>query len=310
MTNFSLLTKKIEEGIQKRIATLDERFDLLKLEHPIIQIFDNKITLDIGGELFRTTVEVITSEESLFTSMFSGRIFVEPDPFDGSYFVDRSPQYFRYILEYLRYGKIRGLKAMDKFDKEGLLVEAYFYELSGLAEMLGGKKKSSSKTFEYEKDFDDNGVLSFLMNKSKTNQPKIVLTTGGGSTNANYIITSSGSCDYGISQERASEILGANQPWTLCSPTTSGVNNLIVDLGKDNLLALTACTFSCVYSPGSYFSNCTLFGSNDNTTWATITKVKVGTTKLTKESTPYRYFKIDQEGSQTLCSGWEMYGSL
>jgi len=309
LTNFDLLTKKIEEGIKNRIAVLNQHYDSMKQDHPIIQIFDNKIILDVGGELFRTTVEVVTSEESLFTSMFSGRIFVEPDPFDGSYFIDRSPQYFAYILEYLRYGKIRGLKQVDKFDKEGILTEAYFYELNAMAEYLGGKKKNA-KVFEYEKDFDDNGVLSYLKAQLKDKGPKILVTSIGGSTSANYIITSSGSCEYGISQDRASEILGVNQPFTLCSPTTNGSNHLIVDLGKDNLLSVNACTFSCAYSPSSYFTNCTLYGSNDNQTWTNIIKVKIGTTKITKDVTPFRYFKIDQEGMQTLCSGWEMYGHL
>jgi len=310
LNNFSALTKKIEEGIKKRISSLDQQYDSLKQNHPIIQIFDSKITLDVGGELFRTTVEVITSEESLFTSMFSGRILVEPDPYDGSFFIDRSPQYFRYVLEYLRYTKIRGLKNIDKFDKEGLLAEAYFYELQGLVELLGGKKKSGNKTFEHEKDWDDNGVLHYLRAQDKKNGPKILITSGGGSTNANYIITSSGSCEYNISQEKASEILGTKVEWTLCSPTQTGQNVLIVDLGKEHMLSVTACLFHCNYSPSTYFSNCTLFGSNDNTTYTSIMKVALGLNKVPKDVTPYRYFKIDQEGYQTLCSGWELYGSL
>jgi len=279
------------------------------LDHPIVQIFNNKLTVDVGGELFRTTVEVLTAEESLFTSMFSGRILVEPDPYDGSFFIDRSPQYFRYILEYLRYAKIRGLKSIDKWVKDGILIEANFYEISGLVDLLGGKKKLSSSVFEHEKDWDDNGLFHSLKG-DKTNAPKILITQGS-SSNGHYIISASSTCEYGISQEKSSEILGTNQPWTLCSPTSSGVNNITVDLGKDNTFSVNAVTCSCVYSSSSYFTNCSIQGSNDNSTWTTISQVSVGTTKISKEVTPYRYFRLQNGGgSQTLCSGWEMYGSL
>jgi len=280
----------------------------LKLDHPIVQIFDNKLTLDVGGELFRITVEVLNAEESLFTSMFSGRILVEPDPFDGSFFVDRSPQYFNYIVEYLRYGKIRGLKSINKWDKDGILIEANFYELNGLVELLGGKKRLKSSVFEYEMDWDENGLFhSFKDNKS--NAPKILITRGT-SSDGHYTITTSNSCEYNISQEKASEILGANLAWSLCSPTSSNVNNITVDLGQDNTFSVDAVTCSCSYSSSSYFVNCDLLGSNDNTHWTIIIRLKVGTTKITSEVKPYRYFRLQNGSSQTLCSGWEMYGSL
>lgn len=69
--------------------------------------------------------------------MFSGRVELIPDPFDGTYFIDRSPLHFAYILEYLRNDKIKGFSKMDKNVKALLADEAIFYEIAGLVELIG-----------------------------------------------------------------------------------------------------------------------------------------------------------------------------
>jgi len=74
--------------------------------------------------------------------MFSGRYGVEQDPYDGSYYIDRSPQYFDLILEFMRSGSIRSLKKLDKLDKADLLVEAEYYAMKPLLDILAGPGKA------------------------------------------------------------------------------------------------------------------------------------------------------------------------
>jgi len=106
---------------------------------PIIQSFRNKIKLDVGGVMFCTTMEVLTRCNSYFSSLFED---AQQDPYDGSYFVDRSPQYFDLVLEFLRYGSIRSIKKLDKDDKAGLLADAEYYALADLVNILSGAGKA------------------------------------------------------------------------------------------------------------------------------------------------------------------------
>ena len=61
--------------------------------------------------------------------MFSGRFDTKPGE-DGSYFIDRDGTHFRYILNYLRTGKL--LLPEDKVVRKELLTEAEFYQIEGI----------------------------------------------------------------------------------------------------------------------------------------------------------------------------------
>jgi hypothetical protein len=138
LANLTRLSAEVERKILDRMDKVDSSFEKLKEEHPTVKTFPNKINLDVGGQIFRTTVEVLTKEESFFSSMFSGVFDLETDPFDDSYFIDRSPKYFGYILEYCRTGKIKDYKKLPRYDKHGLLAEVEFYGMKSLFEYLGG----------------------------------------------------------------------------------------------------------------------------------------------------------------------------
>ena len=62
-------------------------------------------------------------------AMFSGRFDTKPGE-DGSYFIDRDGTHFRYILNYLRTGKL--LLPEDKVVRKELLTEAEFYQIEGI----------------------------------------------------------------------------------------------------------------------------------------------------------------------------------
>jgi hypothetical protein len=113
------------------------QMEKLKDHIPLLQKFQNKVKLDVGGQIFCTTIEVLTRSESFFSSMFSGKYGVEQDLYDGSYYIDRSPQFFDLILEFMRTGNIRSVKKLDKDDKELLRIEAEYFAYTNLLQYLG-----------------------------------------------------------------------------------------------------------------------------------------------------------------------------
>jgi len=120
-------------------------------------------------------MEVLTRHESFFSSMFSGKYGAEQDPQDGSYFIDRSPQYFDLILEFLRSGEIRSLKKLDKIEKAEFVLEAEYYAIKSLLDILGGAGR-----------MDVDGMTWDPVRKS----------SGMSLSNGNMTATSGGSCSH------------------------------------------------------------------------------------------------------------------
>ena len=110
---------------------------------------DERITLDVGGQIFATTLSTLRSDpDSMLAAMFSGRHALQRTP-EGHVFIDRDPTHFRMVINYLRDGERALPKALrdrgDEADYYGeLLAEADFYgngitiEIIKLANMFGG----------------------------------------------------------------------------------------------------------------------------------------------------------------------------
>lgn len=81
------------ENLRKEIELLREE---KKEMSQLLQKYDHIVTLNVGGQLFSTTIDTLTKETCLFTKMFSGRISL-PDH-QGATFIDRDPTHFRYDL--------------------------------------------------------------------------------------------------------------------------------------------------------------------------------------------------------------------
>ena len=92
------------------------------------------VNLNVGGRHFTTSVQTLTKDpDSMLAAMFSGRFELKPCE-DGAFFIDRDGTHFRYILNYLRTGKLNLPK--DKTIVKELLEEAEFYQIQGMINEL------------------------------------------------------------------------------------------------------------------------------------------------------------------------------
>jgi len=96
--------------------------------------FSSTVKLNIGGQHFTTSVQTLTKDpNSMLAAMFSGRFDMKPSE-DGSFFIDRDGTHFRFILNFLRTGKLT-LPEGATFTKE-LEEEAEFYQIQELIDAL------------------------------------------------------------------------------------------------------------------------------------------------------------------------------
>ena len=97
--------KKMQEELQRKVDILQaERRDWEeeKMRLKQTRVFEKVVTLDVGGTKYRTTLSTLTKyPDSMLGAMFSGRHDL-PQQEDGSYFIDRDGEMFKYILMYLR----------------------------------------------------------------------------------------------------------------------------------------------------------------------------------------------------------------
>jgi len=86
-----------------------------------------QIILNVGGTLFSTNLTTLLSVEGTrFERMFRERMTITSSA-DGSYFIDRSPRTFGYIMDYLRTGDL--LVSNDEEVRFQLLDDAEYYGL-------------------------------------------------------------------------------------------------------------------------------------------------------------------------------------
>ena len=94
------------------------------------------IKLNVGGQIFQTTrTTLISDPESMLARMFSQdeQILAPAQSEDGAYLMDRSPDYFKPILNYLR---CRELFLDANINPEGVLAEAKYYGLKDIIAIL------------------------------------------------------------------------------------------------------------------------------------------------------------------------------
>ena len=119
--------------------------------------FSSTIKLNVGGQYFTTSVQTLTKDpNSMLAAMFSGKFDMKPSE-DGSFFIDRDGTHFRFILNFLRTGKLT-LPEGATFTKE-LEEEAEFYQIQGLIDALRSAKLTA-KVCMPDEPFRESTILT------------------------------------------------------------------------------------------------------------------------------------------------------
>jgi len=128
----------IVQGVKNKLGTciaivdaVDTfRKDYLKIKQEPLgaDVFEDPIILNVGGERFSTSLSSLRSiRGSFFEKMF--RVGANTTiRHDGTYFIDRDPNSFGYILDYLRNGDIL-VKSDDQSLRMKLLEDVEYYAL-------------------------------------------------------------------------------------------------------------------------------------------------------------------------------------
>jgi len=106
----------------------------------------NIVEINVGGEIFVTTIQTLGREQSVLMAMISGQIQSRRDT-HGRLFVDRDPTHFRWILNYLRDGYLITLPTTVQ-DRLELLHEARCFRLQGLVTFIEQYQASNSENTE------------------------------------------------------------------------------------------------------------------------------------------------------------------
>ena len=117
--------------------------------------------LNVGGRVFTTTKSTVTAYNgSMLASMFSSDYVPGATDDDDNWFIDRNPDLFEHILEFLRTQRVPK-------NFPGLIAEAEFFGLSDLAQMLRQQPEVDMEQKEYacisfkEYNRDNRAVVHF-----------------------------------------------------------------------------------------------------------------------------------------------------
>jgi len=153
---FQLINEEKESIKEQRELLENEKLDFEQIFKKVQQVHASEpVQLNIGGNKFSTTLDTLQKyRNSFFGGMFSGYISLKPTK-DGSFFIDRDGTHFHHILNFLRTGELVLPNNKPHLVKL-LLMEAEFYQIEGLADLLGGKAMQTEPTFQL---FNESTIL-------------------------------------------------------------------------------------------------------------------------------------------------------
>eukprot|EP01121_Diplochlamys_sp_Union-15-3_P003488 TRINITY_DN1337_c0_g6_i1.p1 TRINITY_DN1337_c0_g6~~TRINITY_DN1337_c0_g6_i1.p1 ORF type:complete len:330 (-),score=49.88 TRINITY_DN1337_c0_g6_i1:13-1002(-) len=135
------LWKSLQKAIDNQLAELDAAREALRKEKEEFNETKKKISsvhfqegvkLNIGGKVFKTTLQTLRKEDSMLSRMFSGSGFSVTKDEDGCYFIDRPGKPFGPILHYLQTGTF--LPPKDENALNAIKMEVNFYQIPFLVE--------------------------------------------------------------------------------------------------------------------------------------------------------------------------------
>ena len=120
-------------------------------------IYSSTVKLNVGGHYFTTSLQTLTKDpNSMLAAMFSGKFDTKPAE-DGAFFIDRDGTHFRFILNYLRTGKLtlpEGATFLNELEEE-----AKFYQIQGIIDELNSSKPAVQAIKPFE-PFQESEILT------------------------------------------------------------------------------------------------------------------------------------------------------
>jgi len=126
--------KQTDELSKARSAFEEEK----EKAHKFITANKGPIKLNIGGNLFQTTLSNLSKFPSMLNTMFNGMLEVEKDE-SGAVFIDRDGTHFRHILNFMRDESLSTDLPAEVIG--ALKTEAEFYQMADLTNALNNLNK-------------------------------------------------------------------------------------------------------------------------------------------------------------------------
>lgn len=120
------------------------------------------VTLNVGGRLFSTTKSTLTKDPNNMLSRIVSSDWDTLRDANGSYLIDRPPEYFAPVLHYLRSGS---LVLDDGVNAAGVLEEARFYGVRGISELLEPRVAAEERR-QFTDSFTRKDIISLLLTSS------------------------------------------------------------------------------------------------------------------------------------------------
>ena len=89
------------------------------------------INLNVGGVKYMTTIQTLIGYDSILKVRFSGKYAIKSQE-DGSYFIDRDGELFRFILEYFRTGQLMLPSGWEDSDIWRFYLEVKYFMVKSL----------------------------------------------------------------------------------------------------------------------------------------------------------------------------------
>ena len=107
--------------------------------------------VNVGGVIFRTTMSTLLKGDTMLARMVSSEIPVVLDE-EGAILIDRDPQHFRKILNFLRTGMCPAFET-DR-ERIELKLEAYYYGIEALVKYC--------ENYKVREEFGDNEIQVYI----------------------------------------------------------------------------------------------------------------------------------------------------
>ncbi len=152
----------------------DEKQRFKELQNIVDEIAEQKnpITLEVGGDKFRTQISTLVKEtQSIFPRLVKALQTSTPDKANRTIFIDRDSKHFKFILNYIRQGPsvmkgtVVNSKNADEYFLYEILEEIRYYNLPELEKLIQWKIISQKPSTNLQKLIDQGYLVKQVLPK-------------------------------------------------------------------------------------------------------------------------------------------------